>query len=487
MADTPSDEQDRRRRRLKEIEPDKVDLVDRAANQRRFLVFKEEAMPNEPEITPTEGAVENLQEAVELLNDLSGQVADLSKKLGGDDPGPSGDPPADPEPAESDPEPEPEPEPEPAVKCDPGAQLREFAEMGLNTAHMMVDFGEMDPALLPTIEQELGRMIDMAAELGVAKSEKLPKLPAPFGEDEPDEAALGKAAHDFMRGLAQDAALLASTAGEEVSDVAKAEIGRIRDNLQALYDGLCVAKGARKFASTLRDVATRALNLCTRAEKNNDVDARTLREARRLRDIVQGLVDRHAAAVSKSEDVDEASMSLQLMDIEGRLDTVEDTVAKGEEDDPEPTPSEDPPADPDPDPEEPSEDEDPPADPEADEDDDPAPAEDEDDDPESEDDPDPDPESEDEDDPTPAEGDDPESEDEEDVEKAEQLKTIEHLESEVERLKGIIVKARKSVGVPASDGADDDPSEGDEDVLLFPMNYNDPAYKEAVAKRAQES
>ena len=57
MADTPSDEQDRRRRRLKEIEPDKVDLVDRAANQRRFLVFKEEAMPNEPEITPTEGVI----------------------------------------------------------------------------------------------------------------------------------------------------------------------------------------------------------------------------------------------------------------------------------------------------------------------------------------------------------------------------------------------------------------------------------------------
>ena len=89
----PKRQEDRRRaaRRLKEIEPVKVDLVDRAANKRRFLVCKEDKMPEErtagPELVPVgdelhnPGAVSELERAASALESLTVAVEQLQKSF----------------------------------------------------------------------------------------------------------------------------------------------------------------------------------------------------------------------------------------------------------------------------------------------------------------------------------------------------------------------------------------------------------------------
>jgi hypothetical protein len=96
----PNSTPERRRavRRLKGIEPVKVDLVDRAANKRRFLVFKEDTMPEQtagPELTPVGDelhnpeAVSELERAASALESLTAAVEQLQKSLVKADPAPA--------------------------------------------------------------------------------------------------------------------------------------------------------------------------------------------------------------------------------------------------------------------------------------------------------------------------------------------------------------------------------------------------------------
>lgn len=97
----PKRQEDRRRavRRLKEIEPVKVDLVDRAANKRRFLVCKEDTMPEErtagPELVPVgdelhnPGAVSELERAASALESLTVAVEQLQKSFEKAEPAPA--------------------------------------------------------------------------------------------------------------------------------------------------------------------------------------------------------------------------------------------------------------------------------------------------------------------------------------------------------------------------------------------------------------
>jgi len=454
----------RRRRRLREIEPDKVDLVDHAANKRKFMIIKEDTMPS-PTVQPPVGVngvptMAQLDEALSTLKELETQVAEL-RKAAGEDPAPVADPAADPVPdpvvapvvdpapvadpavdpaVDPDPDPDADPVPDPAVDpvpdpavdpdADPtpdpepvakdatmGAQLREFAEMGINTAHMLIDFGEMDPQLLATIEEQLGSMMQVADSMAVAKAANSMILPTPFGIADADKVELLKAAGGVLRALAQDASILSMTTQESVSDIAKAQVGRIKATMDALMDGLPteVTKSVRGFSRTLRTVAERALTLCTRAEEAKGIDKRTMREAQRLRDMVQGLVDKHNVTKADSESDVAPDMAL-LIEAERNLDTVEDAIVKAE---PAPEPELAPVAD-----------------------------------------------------PTLAPVADPAVDPEVDPTEADELKkSLEAAQSRIDTLQAYITKARDSVGLPAADDGDDaDPDS--EDAFVFPRDYN---------------
>jgi hypothetical protein len=291
---------------------------------RRFATVKQEdaGMPNEPEELTLEEALTQLKKAKEVQAELKAQLEAAPPAV--------------------------EPVVEPVVKS-AADELREFAQMGLNTAEMMVAFGEMDPTLMPLIEEQLGAMQSLADGLEVAKG--VGTLPEIFGEDEPDEMKLRTAAANVLKSMAGDAATLSMTMSDgEPTQAAKAMIGRFYANMQGINDVLGVTKSVKRFSASLRDVAERALALSSRAEEAG-VDARTLRQARQLRDLVQGLVDQ--SSIAKSDTAPSMEDLRTVLSLSEQLDTIEDVIVAKEGDAPpaedppvEDPPAEDPPADP---------------------------------------------------------------------------------------------------------------------------------------------
>jgi len=382
---------------------------------RRFITVKEEAgMPNETEELTLEQALAQLKKAQDDQAELKTQLEVL--QAAGGTSAEAAAAAAAAAPAE--------------VIKSAADELREFAQMGLNTAELMIAFGEMDPALMPLIEEQLGAMKSLAETLEVGKSAA--RLPEIFGEDEPDQLELRKAASTVLKSMAQDAATLSMTMGASApTQAAKSMIGRFYGNLEAIAEAMNVKKSAKRFSSTLRDVAERALALSARAEEAG-VDARTLRQARQLRDLVQGLVD--SSSIAKSTVAPSMEDLRTVLDVSAQLDGIEDVIVAKEGDAP---PAEDPPA------------EDPPAEEPPVED---PPAED-----------------------SPAE--DPPAEEPTEVEKelAEVKKAQGQAAARVLQLEAYIRKCRGEVPEPAAVTDEVPRTPVEKSAHLFPNNYNDPA------------
>jgi hypothetical protein len=498
-----------KRRRLREIEPYKVDLVDRAANKRKFIVFKEEAMTTqnlEPELVQGAGGdlhnpetASDLERAAVALEGLTGQIGELVSQLkndGGQDsdgqndvdkaasaisavfrevaekgmsicqaleqegvkvdmkkvyaeataliellkgvmkkyPSPApeqGKPAPDqqtPAPAAKSEGGQPPPPPvvEPPTTC-PGPMLREVAEEALGMASLT------GLALVEAVKAFAGKIKTLAESFKISKSETAPTLPEGVSAADVDMEEALPACAAMFRAIAEQLGIVAKVAGEAATDsVAEpiaAEIAAVRSIVDALAEKLTVhtEKAKNKFAVTLREVAERALSLSQKAQQANFNEPRAMKELKQISILLQGLVEKYPK-VKKSDDLELSELGM-LLNADQFLSSFEEQLHKHQLLPTEPIvkpviePVIEPPV------------------------------------------------------VNPSAGDPPVAPPVEEL-----LAKMQSMQKQIGELQALVAKARGTVPAPASAG---EPPASSTGSLLFPNNYNSPAYREALTKRAK--
>lgn len=525
---------DKKRRRLSEIEPYKVDLVDRAANKRRFIVFKEDAMSNEnmgPELIEGEGGLHNPETASELeraaaaLESMTSQIGALVTELQKDTTG-AGEPQAvDIEKAgaaaaafrevaekalsiakaleaqgtkmdvkklndeaqsligvlKSVCEKYPYPGtgsggyPAPAAKAAPCAsdekdkgkkmppakQLKSVAQTALALAGEC-GRGKVTSETVAKVKELVGTLKEFATSYKVAKSEAAASLPEVMSAEDPDDDKVAEAAVTVLREVAERLGLVSKVAEEdEVETLAEpvaAEISAVLTTMEALEAALPdkIEKASNRFAVTLREVAERALSLSKKATQVGFNEARAMKEMKAISALLQGLIEKYPG-IKKSGEMELADLG-SLLSVDRFLSAFEEQLTKhkmmkGEETQPpvaQPAPAAAAPAQSEPAPAPAAAAAAPVTEPPASGE--PAPVT------------------------EPPKTENP---------NAELLAKMEAMQKQIGELQTLVAKARGTVQAPASTGDDDaGEGEGTVDPLLFPDNFNSPAYREALAKRA---
>jgi hypothetical protein len=536
-----------RRRHLRDIEPEKVDLVDRAANKRKFIVLKEDAMPDnlgpELEIVSDEelrsssgggidlekatAALSNLTAAVEVLKEqiekdepvtdeqmqqaeaaaqAAAEVAEGSEGTEGTDKGdpaaalaavgekammwakelaeggdpakvaeyvkelvamledlsggkPEGEGEGDKPPAP--PPPAPPPRGDQEEKRAPADVLKSVAEAALGLASKIETDAVISAESVGTIDELIAKVSAIASEAEIAKAESVE-----LSEEIKNTKELGSVAKgmvSFLRDIASRTGTVASTMTEELSDVAKKEIGWVQAALEAAKGCVPdhVTKSESSFQSTVQAVAERALFLSRKMAGVDDKQAQ--KEAEQLLGLMSSLVEKYADRKEAGFDLVDYNV---VIDVDRQLNAIEDVIHKAEE----AAAAEAAPA------------------PEAKAEDDTQPGGE----PPKPDEVKPDEgsteteTSKDEGGEGEGEGEGQDDKDAQDLSKA-LMERITALTGQVTELQSFIAKARNTVPSPAGSGEPD--GEGGDDGssdMLFPMDYNDPAYKVDLDQDGEE-
>jgi hypothetical protein len=530
----------RKQRRLSEIEPYKVDLVDRAANKRRFIVFKEDAMSNEnmgPELIEGEGGLHTPETASELeraaaaLESMTTQIGALVTELQKDTTG-AGEPQAvDIEKAgaaaaafrevaekalsiakaleeqgakmdvkklndeaqsligvlkgvcEKYPSPGsgdgsyPAPAAKAAAPCAPGdekdkgkgkkmspaKQLKSVAQTALALAGEC-GRGKVAPETIAKVKDLVSTLKTFATDYKVAKSEAAAALPEVMSAEDPDDDKVAEAAVSVLREVAERLGLVSKVADDEetvetLAEPVAAEVGAVLNTVEALGAALPdkIEKAANRFAVTLREVAERALSLSKKAQLSGFNEARAIKEMKAITALLQGLIEKYPG-IKKSGDMELADLG-SLLSVDRFLADFEEQLAKHKmikadgQGEPAPAPAQAAaPAEPAPVQAEPAPTAAPVTEP-------PAAGE-------------------------PA----PVTEPPKDNPNAELLAKMEAMQKQIGELQTLVAKARGTVQAPASTGDEGSTDGGGEvEPPLFPDNFNSPAYREALAKRASAS
>ena len=435
-----------RRRHLREIEPEKVDFVDRAANKRKFIVFKEDAMADtlgpeleavsDEELRTAAGGID-LEKATAALSDLTAAVEILKEQLDKDEPvtqeqlaqAEAATAAADEATSEAGAKAEGEGE------MNPAEVMAAIGEKAVMWAKELVD-GETDPAQVAGYVEELMGMLKplMAASEGEAEGEQ------------PEEAS------------AEDAPPPPPPRGDQEE---KREDPEAPPAVESERTGQ-VAKSEASFQATVQDVAERALFLSRKAAGVED--KRIRKEAEQLLGLMSSLVEKYASRKEKGFDLPDYNV---VIDVDRKLNDIEDVVRKTQEE----AKVEEAKAE----------------DGKAETEDKPAAAE------------------------TPIEEDKAEvpaesaveaaaeapkdAEGKESAQTAEEdaadlskalLDRISALTGQVTELQGFIAKARGTVPSPAADGEPEGTHRSESSGMLFPMDYNDPAYQVDLDAKGEE-
>ena len=134
---------------------------------------------------------------------------------------------------------------------------------------------------------------------------------------------------DAMATLLRSAAERVSAVTKmDVSDAVKAEIGAVRDILITAQKALPVttAKSARNFSRTLTEVAERALTLSRKADKAGMDDRRAKRELANIQGLLAGMSEKYAG-VKKAEEFNLGDLG-QILDADRFLSQFEMQLAK---------------------------------------------------------------------------------------------------------------------------------------------------------------
>lgn len=226
-----------RRRRLRDIEPYKVDLVDRAANKRKFLVFKEDTMPDPilgPALiddgdglhTPDEGT--DLERAAAALETMTVQLGELVSELKKDDDAPVA----------------PVPEVKPEEPTEVEVATAAFREISERAAKMYSD-GPPDMTKVTAEANELINMLKSVVERPTAKAEEPVVVDPPAVIDPPivepppvSQIAPGPA----FRVLAETALDLSNNVPAEMQSEFAAKARELADRFAAVAEALQIAK-----------------------------------------------------------------------------------------------------------------------------------------------------------------------------------------------------------------------------------------------------
>lgn len=362
--------QPQRRQRLRDIEPYKVDLVDRAANKRKFLVCKEDAMSGAnlgPELIVdgdelyTDGATD-LERAATALENMTSQIGELVSELRKEQASEStGTEKASGALAatfrevaeramslakmcegETDMKkvfeeasaligllksvlekyPKPIGEPVAPAKAEdsqpsapevrsgiaPGPAFRELAEMALSLSGMVPD--EPNPEFAKKSHELVARFASVGRELNIEKAEAV----------KVDEEASAATITQILREIAERMGVAAKIAGEDAVDTVSDAIAAELRKAWGMMDGLCAvlpvqtAKAASRISTTLREVAARAMSLASEANRAGFNDSKATKELKQIVALIGGLIEKYPNA-KKADD-------LELTDI-GALLSVE--------------------------------------------------------------------------------------------------------------------------------------------------------------------
>jgi Skp family chaperone for outer membrane proteins len=282
----------------------------------------------------------------------------------------------------------------------------------------------------------------IVSELKIKKAEVVPVLPETFSVEEPETGALAEAVVKVLRQMAENVSTIAKVAetSEEVSETVQTEIGTADALLTAMAEKLPTqtAKSAKLFSTTLSEVAERALTLSRKANESGFRETRALREISNIQKLLEGVAQKYAG-VKKAGEFDIGDLSA-VLGADRLLNEFEAQLVKhgmiSEPPKVEPPvlaapviqPAAPPVA--------------PPVEQVA------AVV-------------------------SPAPDQNPEI-----------LAKMETMAKQLAELRTIVAKARGTVAAPASAG-NDLITEHNDEALLFPENYNSPAYREALAKRAE--
>lgn len=278
----------------------------------------------------------------------------------------------------------------------------------------------------------------LAGSLQVQKAEGEPKLPDVFAVEEASDKQLLGGVYELLRDTASRVATAAGLqqAGE-LTDTVKSDLGQVWARLEKARESLPtrMEKASRSLSKQLREISLRALDLSRRSDRADFTDKRALRDLHNVSQMVNALAEKYAK-VHKSEAFETTDLAallnadMMLNQFEAqleKLEIIEPKVAEAPAAAAQAAPAA------------------PAAEPTASNV--PAAAEDD------------------------------------------HLKgfsdKLQALTSQVTQLQATIAKARGTVGQSASEGGSEEPIDPP-DELLFPSNYNDPSYRDALKQRGIE-
>jgi hypothetical protein len=320
--------------------------------------------------------------------------------------------------------------PAPAAKSEDGIKV--LGEVSEAFAAIAKEIGDdLTDETVSKVDAAVGKLDELATSLEIAKKDA--QLPEIFSVEEPAKADLAKGFINLLQSASARMALVAKMVGDEFNDAAKDEIGGIRDQVIEAKKSIptWTTKASKGLVETLKGVAARAVTLVDKAKDVNFEDARALREVGNIQQLLGTLAGKYADVKKDS--------SFELSDL-GQILSADRLLSQFEAElerlnlTPAPTPTEP-----------------------------PAPVA--------------------KTDPPPADPDPPAVDPEPEVPAVAELQgKLAALAGQVTELQATIAKARGPVEPPASDGGDP-PSTNVDETLLFPINYNDPAYREKLKER----
>jgi len=226
--------------------------------------------------------------------------------------------------------PEPKKPDYPAAKSELESSLLAVAEQALATSQKVATAKAVTGELgveVETVASTLGALVE---KFSISKGETTPVLPD-ISEETEEAEAQATAMTQTLREVADRAASLAKMATSETpSDAVKTEIGALRDLVEAAKERcpMQTAKAAGTFSSTLREVSERALSLASKAKSAGFEQAKAAREIKTLSTLLKGLLDKYPDVKKAEEAVAPELSDLSLaLDIDQRLAVVEEEFA----------------------------------------------------------------------------------------------------------------------------------------------------------------
>jgi hypothetical protein len=217
----------------------------------------------------------------------------------------------------------------PTLKGDFGSQMIGVAEMALQSSQKIISEKAVTRDIHAEIETLVYELGGLSAQYSVAKNESKPNLP-PISEEGEEGFAHAMAMNQVLKEVTDRATTLAKMAdSKNPSDAVKTEIGALHDLVKAAKERcpMQTAKAAGgAFSKTLREVSERALSLSSKAKAPGFEAGKGMREIRSLVTLLQGLTEKYPN-VKKADEVEMSDFGL-LLDASRRLDDIEDEIAK---------------------------------------------------------------------------------------------------------------------------------------------------------------